>query len=191
MTPAIPAILLPLMELLKAPPDTVEMDEVVRLVSYDNAIFCSVPASGKLAAIRPRRATQICLSSGAEPGIAAGGVNSPDMLHGASVPGEEVGFGSGGFLEALAGMRDGLPEIQREINGFGWRAGVHGGPAARYRIPGELPRVPRGIHKGDGGSSTRADSAGRSGASHDGILSLREWSRCSRCSGNCFRTRFK
>src|SRR5580700_4412268 len=38
VTPAIPAILLPLMELLKAPPDTVEMDEVVRLVSYDNAI---------------------------------------------------------------------------------------------------------------------------------------------------------
>jgi putative nucleotidyltransferase with HDIG domain len=38
VTPAIPAILLPLMELLKAPSDSVEIDEVVRLVSYDNAI---------------------------------------------------------------------------------------------------------------------------------------------------------
>jgi HD-like signal output (HDOD) protein len=38
VTPAIPAILLPLMELLKAPAETVDMEEVVRLVSYDNAI---------------------------------------------------------------------------------------------------------------------------------------------------------
>jgi HD-like signal output (HDOD) protein len=38
VTPAIPAILLPLMELLKAPADSVEIDEVVRLVSYDNVI---------------------------------------------------------------------------------------------------------------------------------------------------------
>jgi putative nucleotidyltransferase with HDIG domain len=38
VTPSIPAILVPLLELLKAPADAVEMDEVVRLVSYDNAI---------------------------------------------------------------------------------------------------------------------------------------------------------
>jgi len=38
VTPTIPAILLPLMELLKAPSDSVEIEEVVRLVSYDNAI---------------------------------------------------------------------------------------------------------------------------------------------------------
>jgi putative nucleotidyltransferase with HDIG domain len=38
VTPAIPVILLPLMELLKAPSENVEIDEVVRLVSYDNAI---------------------------------------------------------------------------------------------------------------------------------------------------------
>ena len=38
VTPAIPAILLPLMELLKAPAETVDMEKVVRPVSYDNAI---------------------------------------------------------------------------------------------------------------------------------------------------------
>jgi putative nucleotidyltransferase with HDIG domain len=38
VTPSIPAILLPLMELLKGPPENVEIEEVVRLVLYDNAI---------------------------------------------------------------------------------------------------------------------------------------------------------
>jgi len=38
VTPSIPAILMPLMKLLCAPSDGVEMDEVVRLVSYDNVI---------------------------------------------------------------------------------------------------------------------------------------------------------
>lgn len=36
--PSIPAVLLPLMELLNAPPDKVNLDEVVKLVSYDNTI---------------------------------------------------------------------------------------------------------------------------------------------------------
>lgn len=36
--PSIPAVLLPLMELLNAPPDHVKLDEVVKLVSYDNTI---------------------------------------------------------------------------------------------------------------------------------------------------------
>ncbi len=36
--PAIPAIFLPLLEMLSAPPDQVKLDEVVRLVSYDNTI---------------------------------------------------------------------------------------------------------------------------------------------------------
>jgi putative nucleotidyltransferase with HDIG domain len=38
VTPAIPAIMLPLLELLKGPADSVEIGEVVRLASYDNAI---------------------------------------------------------------------------------------------------------------------------------------------------------
>jgi len=37
-TPAIPAILLPLLRLLKTPAEQVDLDEVVRLVSYDKAI---------------------------------------------------------------------------------------------------------------------------------------------------------
>jgi HD-like signal output (HDOD) protein len=37
-TPAIPAVLLPLLKLLNMPADQVEMDEVARLVSYDQAI---------------------------------------------------------------------------------------------------------------------------------------------------------
>jgi len=37
-TPAIPAVLLPLLELLKAPPDQVNVKEVVRLISYDNTM---------------------------------------------------------------------------------------------------------------------------------------------------------
>jgi HD-like signal output (HDOD) protein len=37
-TPAIPAVFLPLLELLNAPPDQVKLDEVVRFVSYDNTI---------------------------------------------------------------------------------------------------------------------------------------------------------
>ncbi len=37
-TPAIPAIFLPLLELLNAPPEKVKLDEVVKLVSYDNTI---------------------------------------------------------------------------------------------------------------------------------------------------------
>jgi len=37
-TPAIPAIFLPLLEMLNAPPDEVKLDKVVELVSYDNTI---------------------------------------------------------------------------------------------------------------------------------------------------------
>ncbi len=37
-TPAIPAVFLPLLNLLQAPPDNVKLDEVVKLVSYDNAV---------------------------------------------------------------------------------------------------------------------------------------------------------
>ncbi len=37
-TPSIPAVLLPLVELLSAPSEEAEMEEVVRLISYDNAI---------------------------------------------------------------------------------------------------------------------------------------------------------
>jgi putative nucleotidyltransferase with HDIG domain len=36
--PAIPAIFLPLLELLNAPPEAVKLEEVVKLASYDNAI---------------------------------------------------------------------------------------------------------------------------------------------------------
>lgn len=38
VTPAIPAIFLPLLEMLNAPPDQVKLDKVVELVSYDNTI---------------------------------------------------------------------------------------------------------------------------------------------------------
>lgn len=38
VTPSIPAILLPLLQLLRAPADSVEIEDVVKLVSYDNAI---------------------------------------------------------------------------------------------------------------------------------------------------------
>jgi putative nucleotidyltransferase with HDIG domain len=37
-TPAIPAVFVPLLKLLNAPPDQVKLDEVVKLVSYDNTI---------------------------------------------------------------------------------------------------------------------------------------------------------
>lgn len=37
-TPAIPAVFLPLLEMLNAPPDQVKLDKVVELVSYDNTI---------------------------------------------------------------------------------------------------------------------------------------------------------
>ena len=37
-TPAIPAVFLPLLEMLNAPPDEVKLDKVVELVSYDNTI---------------------------------------------------------------------------------------------------------------------------------------------------------
>ena len=37
-TPAIPAVFLPLLELLNSPPEKVKLDDVVKLVSYDNAI---------------------------------------------------------------------------------------------------------------------------------------------------------
>jgi HD-like signal output (HDOD) protein len=37
-TPAIPAVFLPLLELLNSPPERVKLDEVVKLVSYDNSI---------------------------------------------------------------------------------------------------------------------------------------------------------
>ncbi|MFZ3215003.1 MAG: HDOD domain-containing protein [Candidatus Acidiferrales bacterium] len=38
VTPTIPAVLLPLLKLLKAPAETVNLEDVVRLVSYDNTI---------------------------------------------------------------------------------------------------------------------------------------------------------
>ncbi|MGO9649953.1 MAG: HDOD domain-containing protein [Terriglobales bacterium] len=37
-TPSIPAVFLPLLELLNAPPEDVKLEEVVKLVSYDNTI---------------------------------------------------------------------------------------------------------------------------------------------------------
>ena len=37
-TPAIPVVFLPLLNLLQSAPEDVEMDEVVRLISYDNAV---------------------------------------------------------------------------------------------------------------------------------------------------------
>lgn len=37
-TPAIPAVFLPLLDLLNLPPERVKLDDVVKLVSYDNAI---------------------------------------------------------------------------------------------------------------------------------------------------------
>ena len=37
-TPSIPAIFLPLLELLNAPPEDVKLEEVIKLVSYDNTI---------------------------------------------------------------------------------------------------------------------------------------------------------
>lgn len=37
-TPSIPAVFLPLLEMLNAPPEQVKIEEVVKLVSYDNAI---------------------------------------------------------------------------------------------------------------------------------------------------------
>ena len=37
-TPSIPAVFLPLLELLNAPPERVKLEEVIKLVSYDNTI---------------------------------------------------------------------------------------------------------------------------------------------------------
>jgi putative nucleotidyltransferase with HDIG domain len=37
-TPSIPAVFLPLLEMLNLPPDSVKLDDVVKLVSYDNTI---------------------------------------------------------------------------------------------------------------------------------------------------------
>jgi putative nucleotidyltransferase with HDIG domain len=49
-TPAIPAVFLPLLKLLNAPPDRVRLEEVVKLVSYDNtiAVQCLRVASSPL-----------------------------------------------------------------------------------------------------------------------------------------------
>jgi putative nucleotidyltransferase with HDIG domain len=49
-TPAIPAIFVPLLEMLHAPPDQVKLDKVVELVSYDNtiAVQCLRVASSPL-----------------------------------------------------------------------------------------------------------------------------------------------
>lgn len=38
ITPAIPAVLIPLLELFNAPPEAADINEIVRLVSYDNAV---------------------------------------------------------------------------------------------------------------------------------------------------------
>ncbi len=37
-TPSVPAVLMPLVKLLKSPPETVNLEDVVKLVSYDNSI---------------------------------------------------------------------------------------------------------------------------------------------------------
>src|SRR5262249_50243908 len=49
-TPCIPAVFLPLLDLLNAPPEKVKLDEVVKLVSYDNtnAAQCLRVASSPL-----------------------------------------------------------------------------------------------------------------------------------------------
>src|SRR5690348_11111286 len=49
-TPAIPAVFVPLLKLLNSPPERVKLDEVVKLVSYDNtiAVQCLRVASSPL-----------------------------------------------------------------------------------------------------------------------------------------------
>ena len=43
-TPSIPAVFLPLLNLLTGPPEGVRLEEVVKLVSYDNTIVANVCA---------------------------------------------------------------------------------------------------------------------------------------------------
>ena len=113
--PAIPAVFLPLLEMLSDPAEEVKVDEVVRLVSYDNTIAaqCLRVAGSPLFGLA--QSPKSIKGAVHQPGAASGRNHSSHLLPGAGLPREKVGAGSGRILAAFAGVCHGVPEIQREV----------------------------------------------------------------------------
>ena len=136
-TPSIPAVFLPLLKLLNEPPDRVRLDDVVKLVSYDNTIAaqCLRVASSPLFGLsKPPESIRAAVIS-----LGLRRVQTelpPHVLSGTSLPYEELGSRSHGILAAFARLRNGLPEIQPEDIARGRRQSLHGRADARYRIHG-------------------------------------------------------
>jgi len=65
-TPSIPAVLMPLLKLLNAPPESADLDEVVRLVSYDHTIAAQclrVAASPLFGMAKPPQSIRMAVTS--------------------------------------------------------------------------------------------------------------------------------
>ena len=113
-TPSIPAVFLPLLKLLNAPPERVKLEEVVKLVSYDNTIAaqCLRVASSPLFGLA--QVTRIHQGGGAHSGITQGRDYIAHLLSGTGLPQGELGSGPNHLLAAFAGLRHGMPEVQRK-----------------------------------------------------------------------------
>ena len=124
--PAIPAVFLPLMKLLSSSGEDVKLDEVVRLVSYDSNIAgqCLRVAASPLFGLA--QTARIHQGSSAHLGITPGRDHAAYLLPGTGFPGGKMGAGSSCILAAFAGMRHGVPEIQREAGHGGCGKSLHG-----------------------------------------------------------------
>jgi HDOD domain len=114
--PAIPAVFLPLLKLLSNSAEEVKVDEVVRLVSYDNTIAgqCLRLAGSPLFGLAQYQGSRHY------PRPASRRDHSSHLLPGAGFPRNKVGARPRRILETFAGMRHGVPEIQREVSRPRW-----------------------------------------------------------------------
>ena len=113
-TPSIPAVFLPLLELLNAPPERVKLEEVVKLVSYDNTIaaqclrVASSPLFGLTKSPETIKAAVLTL------GLRRVETILLTCCLGQAFPTEELGSGPDHLLAAFAWLRHGMPEVQRK-----------------------------------------------------------------------------
>jgi HD-like signal output (HDOD) protein len=110
--PAIPAVFLPLLKMLNNSVEDVKLDEVVRLVSYDNTIAaqCLRVAGSPIFGLAqsPKSIKGAVISLGLR--------RVETILLTCCLPSKKVGARSGHILATFTRVRPGVPEIQREAS---------------------------------------------------------------------------
>ena len=172
--PAIPAVFLPLLKLLAR--DEVEVEEVVRLVSYDSAIAaqCLRVASSPLFAMsQPPKSIKGAVMS---LGLRRVETIILTCCLGQAFPAKKWVLDPVVFWR-FAGVRDGVPENRRETGRRRSGEGLHRRPDARHRVHGELHGFLQGIRPRDETRLRGGPSTPPSGTGHPGVHALRDRAR--------------